>query len=54
MSGDIATQSSNLEIFFLRNVVIVIIVIVDPSCVVRLQLLTQEALVIKSGSDICM
>jgi len=51
MSGDIATQSSNLEIFFLRNV---IIVIVDPSCVVRLQLLTQEALVIKSGSDVGM
>jgi len=38
--------------FLLRNVVI--IVIVDPSCVVRLQLLTQEALVIKSGSDVGM
>jgi len=55
MSGDIATQSSNLEIFLLRNVVIIIImVIVDPFCVVRLQLLTQEALVIKSGSDVGM
>jgi len=43
--------------FLLRNVVIIIIiiiVIVDPSCVVRLQLLTQEALVIKSGSDVDM
>jgi len=38
--------------FLLRNVVIIIIVIVDPFCVVRLQLLTREALVIKSGSDI--
>jgi len=39
--------------FLLRNVVIIVI-IVDPFCVVRLQLLTQEALVIKSGSDIGM
>jgi len=42
---DAKSESGN---FLLRNVVIVI---VDPSCVVRLQLLTQEALLIKSGSD---
>jgi len=41
------------ENFLLRNVVI-IIVIVDPSYVVRLQLLTQEALVMKFDSDIDM
>jgi len=38
--------------FLLRNVVIIIIV--DPFYVVRLQHLTQEALVIKSGSDVDM
>jgi len=42
--------------FLLRNVIIVIIVdhIYMSSCVVRLQLLTQEALMIKSGSDVGM
>jgi len=59
MSRDIAMQSSNLGKFTLKNVVvliIIIVIIVDhicmSSCVVRLQLLTQEALVIKPGSDV--
>jgi len=59
MSRDIAMQSSNLGKFTLRNVVIVIIIInvvVDhiymSSCVVRLHFLTQEALVIKPGSNV--
>jgi len=50
--SDAKFESGN---FLLRNVVIiVIIVIVDPSCVVWLQLLTQEALMIKSNSDVGM
>jgi len=60
MSRDIVMQSSNLSKFTLRNVVVVIIVIVNvivdhiymSSCVVRLHFLTQEALVIKPGSNV--